>query len=266
MSIRPGNSRAMAGQDSSQEVVRGGSSRFADTQWSVVLAAKMEGSSQAAEAMEKLCRTYWKPIYCFVRRQGHSPEQAEDLTQEFFSLLLPKDYLQHLRHQNGKFRSFLLTFVKHFLSDQYDKARALKRGGGIAETRFEALSEEERYQLEPTESFSPDHLFDRRWAQTILDQASDCLRQECAANGKAALFDALQRPQTREEGAAPTHAELAVRLGMTESAFTSAVHRLRQRHFELLRKEVARTVEPGGDVDAEIRYLIEVLGRDFGPT
>lgn len=256
----------MEGQETTQETNRTGVGHFADTHWSVVLAAKEEGSSGAAEAMEKLFRTYWRPVYAYIRRQGHGPEDAEDLTQEFFGRLLAKDYLQHLRHREGKFRSFLLTFVKHFLSDERDKARAMKRGGGVPEIRIDALSEEERYRVEPAGSFSPERLFDRRWAQTILEQASACLREEYASADRITLFDALQHFHPGHDGPAPSYAELATHLDMSESAVTSAVHRLRRRHSELLREAVARTVEQREHVDEEIRYLIEVLGQSSGTT
>lgn len=254
----------MQGQETTQETDRGGASQFADTHWSVVLAAKEEGSTQADEAMEKLCQSYWRPLYAYVRRQRHSPEEAEDLTQEFFVRLKDKNYLAHLKHQNGKFRSFLLTLLKHFLSDERDKARALKRGGGESPTPLDALSEEERYRVEPAEHFSPEHLFDRRWAQTVLERAAGRLRDEYAATGKIDLFDALHHLQPGQVGPAPSYAELGARLSLSESAVTSAVFRLRRRQAELLREEVAQTVRCREDVDEEIRYLIEVLGRSGG--
>jgi RNA polymerase sigma-70 factor (ECF subfamily) len=148
----------MEGQETTQGTDRGGASHFADAHWSVVLAAKEEESPRASEAMEKLCRTYWRPLYAYVRRQAHNPEEAEDLTQEFFARLLAKDYLQHLRHREGKFRSFLLTFVKRFLSDERDKAGAQKRGGGKTFISLDQTSEEEACLNEPRNDLSPDQI------------------------------------------------------------------------------------------------------------
>jgi RNA polymerase sigma-70 factor (ECF subfamily) len=232
---------------------------FPITHWSIVWTARDGDSPAAIEAWEKLCRAYWGSLFCYVRRRGHSFEEAEDLTQEFFLRLKNKEYLVHLQNREGKFRSFLLTLLKHFLCDERDKARALKRGGGVPDARLDALSEEERYRVEPADSFSPEHLFDRRWAQTVLEQALDRLRQEYAEAGKTALFDALQHLHPGHDGPAPAYAELGARLGLSESAVTSAIFRLRRRHAELLREEVAQTVARREDIDEEIRYLIEVM-------
>jgi len=226
-----------------------------------VLKACQSDTTTAATALNKLCQTYWYPVYAFIRRQGNGPEDGRDLTQEFFARLLEKDYLQHLRHREGKFRSFLLTLLKHLLSDERDKARALKRGGGQAPVFLDALAEEERYRVEPADSSTPEHLFDRRWAQTVLEQALRRLREEYSAAGKAALFDALHHLHPGRDGLAPSYVELGARLGLSESAVTSAIFRLRRRHSELLREEVSQTVARREDVDEEIRYLIEVMGR-----
>ncbi len=237
-----------------------GDGSFADTHWSVVLEAKAEGSSQAAEATEKLCRTYWRPLYAYIRRQGHTPEEAEDLTQEFFARLLAKDYLQHLRHQEGKFRSFLLTFVKRFLSDERDKAGAQKRGGGKSFISLDDTSAEETYLNEPRNDLSPDQIFDRRWAQTVMERALTRLREEYVAGGKEALFEQLKDIQPGEHGES-SYAAIGARLGLAEGTVKSAVHRLRQRHRELLRKEIARTVARPEEIDDEIRNLLVVLSR-----
>ena len=234
---------------------------FATTHWSVVLAARDTQPPRAADALEKLCRAYWRPLYTYVRRQGHGPEEAKDLTQEFFARLLEKNHLAHLRHQEGKFRSFLLTVLNHFLSDQRDKARAQKRGGGQTPIFLDALSEEERYQVESANEASPEALFDKRWAQTVLDQALDRLRDEYREAGNEALFEGLKELQPHHAGPTPSYAELAARLGMTESAVTSAIHRLRRRHSEILRDEVAQTVAHPDEVGEEIRYLIEIVSR-----
>src|SRR5262249_515614 len=233
---------------------------FTTTHWSVVVAAKDGDPSEAANALEKLCHTYWPPLYNYIRRDGHSPEDAQDLTQEFFSPLLTKDYLAYLRDQRGKFRSFLLTFLKHFLSDQRDKAAAQKRGGGKQFVPLDATSAEETNFLQLVDPIGPEQLFERRWAQTVLERALERLRQEYAAIGKLELFDSLKDLQPGERGTA-SYAELGQRFGMSESAIKSAVHRLRQRHRELLREEIAHTVARPEEIDEEIRYLLGVLSR-----
>lgn len=250
----------MEGQETTQETGRGGAGQFADTHWSVVIAAKQEGSIQAAEAMEKLCRTYWPPLYAYIRRQGHRPEEAEDLTQEFFARLLEKDYLQHLRHREGKFRSFLLTFVKRFLSDERDKAGARKRGGGRTIVSLDDTSAEERYMSEVKNGLSPDEMFEHRWAQTIMERALNRLREEYVAGGKEALFEQLKDIQPGEHGES-SYAEIGLRLGLAEGTVKSAVHRLRRRHRELLREEIAQTVARPEEIDEEIRNLLTVLSR-----
>src|SRR5437867_10449751 len=165
---------------------------FTTTHWSVVLAAKEGGSARADEAMESLCCTYWPPLYAFIRREGHEPEEARDLTQEFFAQLLAKDYLGLLRHQRGKFRSFLLTFVKHFLCAERAKARAQKRGAGKVLFSLDGCSAEERRLASTLSDLSAEEIFDRRWAETMLDNSVERLRQEYAEKGKAALFEKLK--------------------------------------------------------------------------
>jgi len=234
---------------------------FTTTHWSVIWAARDGDSTRATEALNKLCRAYWRPLFYYVRRRGHRFEEARDLTQGFFAHLLEKEQLRHLSHQGGKFRSFLLTLMNHFLADERDRAHALKRGGGQSPVFLDALSEEERYQVEPANGVTPEHLFDRCWAQTVLEQASQRLRTEYEAGGKGPLFEALQQLQPGRAGTGPSYAELAARLGMSESAVTSAIHRLRRRHAEILREEVAQTVSDGEQIDGEIRYLLEVVSR-----
>ncbi|MFO1501042.1 MAG: sigma-70 family RNA polymerase sigma factor [Verrucomicrobiota bacterium] len=232
---------------------------FVTTHWSVVLAAK-GGSAQASEALEQLCRIYWRPLYAFIRRHGSSPADAQDLTQEFFARLLSKDYLRHLHDRRGKFRSFLLTFVKHFLSDERDRASALKRGGGQTPLPLEDAAGEDLYVAEAGHQLSPDQVFERRWAQTVLDHALQRLAHEYAVAGKGALYDRLKEVQPGEHGPV-SYAQLGEELGMTEAAIKSAVHRLRRRHRELLREEIAHTVTRPEDVDDEIRYLIGLLSK-----
>ena len=233
---------------------------FATTHWSVVLAARDGESAQVTEALEKLCRAYWYPLYAFVRRQGHSPEDAQELTQEFFARLIEKDFLRHLTHRDGRFRSFLLKFMQHFLSDERDKARAQKRGGGQTPVALDGLAPEERYALEPADTLTPELAYERCWAQTLFQRAQDCLREEYTASGKAALFDLLKDYEPNAPGAL-TCAQLGERLGMSESAIKVALHRLRQRHQALLQAEIAQTVSTPLEIEDEVRHLIDVLGR-----
>jgi RNA polymerase sigma-70 factor (ECF subfamily) len=250
----------MEGQETTQRISRAHASHFVDTHWSVVLAAKEEGSSRAAEAMEKLCRSYWRPLYAYIRREGHSPEEAEDLTQEFFARLLAKDYLRHLRHREGKFRSFLLTFVKRFLSDERDKAGAQKRGGGKTFFSLDETLAEEGYLSASVNGFSPDQIFDRRWAQTVMERGLSRLREEYVAGGKEALFEQLKDIQPGEHGES-SYADIGARLGLAEGTVKSAVHRLRLRHREVLREEIAQTVARPEEIDEEIRNLLTVLSQ-----
>jgi RNA polymerase sigma factor (sigma-70 family) len=250
----------MNGQTTLHQLRGDGGRQFSDTHWSVVLKAKDEGSRQAAEAMERLCRTYWHPLYAYIRREGHGPEAAEDLTQEFFARLLAKDYLQHLRHREGKFRSFLLTLVKRFLSDERDKARAQKRGGGQTLIALDETRAEELYLGRESRGLNPDQLFDRRWAETVMECALGRLRKEYADGGKSALFDQLKDIQPGEHGES-SYAEIGARLGLAEGSVKSAVHRLRRRHREILREEIARTVARTVEIDEEIRDLLGILSQ-----
>lgn len=232
---------------------------FATTHWGTVLQARDGSSGEAPAALDQLFRIYWPPLYAFIRRQGHAPEAAQDLTQEFLARFAEKNYLSHLTHQEGKFRSFLLKVLTHFLSDQRDRARAQKRGGGLAPVFLDALSEEERWSLEPAENAPPEAVYDRRWAQTVLTQAAARLREQYGGSEeKARLFEALKEFQPGAE-TSPSYGELAARLGMTESAVATAVHRFRKRYSEALREVIAQTVGRPEEVEEEIRYLIQVL-------
>jgi RNA polymerase sigma factor (sigma-70 family) len=233
---------------------------FTTTHWSVVLAAKRNDSAEGSKALERLCRTYWPPLYGYIRRDGHSPEDAQDLTQEFFARLVEKDYLGYLEDQRGKFRSFLLTLLKHFLSDQRAKAGAQKRGGGKAFVSLDDTSAVEAdYQIEATHDGNPEHLYERQWAKRVLEQALGRLRQEYVSEGKAVLFEQLKDLQPGEHGAT-SYVQIGTQLGMSEAAIKSAVHRMRRRHGELLREEIAQTVSRPEEVNEEIRYLLRVLG------
>jgi RNA polymerase sigma-70 factor (ECF subfamily) len=231
---------------------------FATTHWSVVLAAKEGDSSEAAGALEKLCRTYWPPLYAYIRRDGCDKTEAQDLTQEFFARLLARDYLQQLRHREGKFRSFLLAYLKNFLSEQRRKAGAQKRGGDRVFVSLDAPACEQGYLLEPVDELTPDQVFERRWAQAILQTALDRLRAEFAGRGQSVLFERLQDYQPREAGGR-SYAQLGGELGMTETAVKSAVQRMRQRHRELLREEIAQTVTRPEEIEEELRHFRAVL-------
>lgn len=241
----------------------GGARWFATTHWSVVWQAKQGDASTGAAALEKLCRTYWPPLYSYIRREGHDVAEAEDLTQEFFARLLARDYLRQLHHQQGKFRSFLLAYLKNFLSEQRRKAGAQKRGGERVFVSLDAAAGEEGYLHEPVDELTPDQVFERRWAQTVLQTALTRLREEYSARGQTALFDRLQDYQPREPGGR-SYAQLGDELGLTEAAVKSAVQRMRQRHRELLREEVAHTVTRPEEIDEELRHFRALLGRDRG--
>lgn len=231
---------------------------FTTTHWSVVLAAGDQHSPQSTDALERLCRAYWFPLYAYVRRCGYDVPDAQDRTQSFFARLLERNLLAGLKPAGAKFRSFLLTALKNFLAHEWEKARAAKRGGDAVVFSFEELDSESRYAQEPADAATPDVLFERRWAETVLDQALERLRQEHLAAGKEPLFNALVNCLTGTERGQP-HAELAQRLGMTEDAIKMAVHRLRKRYASLLRQEVAQTVSSPAEIDEELRALLAAV-------
>jgi RNA polymerase sigma-70 factor (ECF subfamily) len=246
----------MEGPDETSSPERAG--WFATTHWSVVLAARDGESTTSRKALERLCCLYWPPIYAFLRREGHRPADAEDLTQAFFAHLFEKSFLAHLQHQEGRFRSFLLTFLKHFLSDQRDKADAQKRGGGKALLSLDQMAEEERSGMEPPGQWTAEQVFERRWAQALMEQAVERLRREYVANGKEPLFELLKDVQPGERGTL-TYADIGVRLGLTEQAVKNAIHRLRRRHREILREEIAQTLTDPSKIEEEIQHLMAVL-------
>ena len=230
---------------------------FATTHWSVVLAA--QGPSPAAEeALEKLCRTYWRPIYGFVRRQGVGPEEAKDLTQGYFALLLERRDLNAVRQEKGRLRSYLLTSLKHFLTNEHNRAMAIKRGEGKHLIPLEALGERERIGFEPSETLAADQIYERRWALSVLDQVMGRLGDEYRAAGNTGLFDRLQKLLTDERDR-PLPADTAREFGMTESAVRQASYRMRHRYRQLLREEIAHTVIAVGDIEDELRHLVAVL-------
>jgi RNA polymerase sigma factor (sigma-70 family) len=230
---------------------------FTTTHWSVVLAAQDE-TPAAREALEKLCRTYWRPVYGFVRRQGVGPEEAKDLTQGFFALLLERRDLDTVRKEKGRLRSYLLTSLKHFLTNEHHRAIAIKRGEGQLLIPLDQLHEGERAGFEPADTSTADQIYERRWALVLLDQVLTRLGDEYGASGNAALFEHLKALLT-DEPDHPSHAQIADELGMTENAVKQAFHRLRERYRQLLREEIAHTVMAPGDIEDELRHLIAVL-------
>jgi RNA polymerase sigma-70 factor (ECF subfamily) len=233
---------------------------FATTHWSIVLAAGQADSPHAAAALERLCRTYWPPLYAFIRRRGHGPEEAQDLTQEFFARFLKRNDLAATSPDKGRFRSFLLTVLKHFLANEWHREQCQKRGGGQVGIPLDAEPVEARYQIELVDTATPESAFERHWAFTVLDQTMNRLRQEYTNSGKADLFDLLKEALSGQERITP-RAELAARCGISVGAVDVAVHRLRRRYGELLRDEIAHTVGQPGEVEDEIRHLKTVLAR-----
>ncbi len=238
----------------------GQSAWFATTHWSVVLTAGQCDSPQAADALERLCRTYWYPLYAYVRREGYDEESAKDLTQGFFERFLEKKYLDQTQREKGKFRSFLLKSLKHFLSDQRDKARAQKRGGGKTFVSLDDSTCEDRYRLERGAVMNPEKLFDRRWALMLLEQAKERLKEEYVRAGKSKVYERLEVFDSGES-VVPSYAEVAVELELTEGGVKAAVSRMRERHRELVREEVANTVTTPAEVDEEIRCLIRAISE-----
>jgi RNA polymerase sigma factor (sigma-70 family) len=233
-------------------------SGFATTHWSVVMAAGKGHSAQAADALEKLCRTYWFPLYTFVRRHISEAHDAEDLTQEFFTRFLAKEYFGRADPALGRFRSFLLACLKNFLSEQQRQARRLKRGGGQTTISWDSQTAEERYRLEPADPVTAEQVYDRRWALTLLETVLARLADEQSAAGKERVFAQLKDylwGETRET----SYGEMAERLGMTEGAVKVTVHRLRRRLRDLLREEVSHTVAADAEIDEELRHLIGAI-------
>ena len=231
---------------------------FTTTHWSVVLAAGDSASPQAGAALDNLCRSYWYPLYAYVRRRGHDVESAKELTQEFFALLLGKCLLAGVDPTKGKFRSWLLGVMNHFLAHEWAKVRAQKRGGDQPAFSLDETSADERYQLEPADESTPEKIFDRRWAFTVLDQAAVRLRVEYEAAGKGSLYSCL-KGFVSAESAPVSYEEAARHLGLSQGAVKSAIHRLRQRYQELIRGEIAQTVTSAAEVDEEIQYLLAVI-------
>jgi RNA polymerase sigma factor (sigma-70 family) len=234
--------------------------RFATTEWSLILSAADHASPRFRQALGELCQKYWYPLYAFVRRQGHLPAEAEDLTQEFFLRLVEKDFLDAAGPEKGKFRTFMLVCLKRFLANQHDRKLAQKRGGRSRLVSFDIAAAESSYQLEPVEPTTPERIFERRWALALLDCVVQRLQSEYTAAGKQQLFSELKVFLVMQEVPA-TYAELSARLQLSEGALKVAVHRLRKRYGELLSAEVARTLDGRTSVKEEINELIAALGR-----
>jgi DNA-directed RNA polymerase specialized sigma24 family protein len=238
-------------------------SRFQTTSWSLVLAAAGQTTPEARAALATLCRTYWHPVYSFVRRSGYQPDQAQDLTQGFFLVLLEKHYVGDADRQRGRFRSFLLTSVKHFLSNERDRANALKRGGSRLPVSIDAIEAEGWYAPAATVTATPESLFERRWALSLLAQVMARLRAEFAAAGKLAQFETMSSFLNCDpEGGG--YEALAARLGMSAGALRTAVHRMRHRYRAILRAEIAETVSTPEEIDEEIRFLLAALMVEHG--
>lgn len=231
---------------------------FVTTRWTVVLHAGRKSSPQSERALSDLCQAYWFPLYAYVRRKGHSKEDAEDLTQAFFERFLEKNYLEGLSAERGKFRAFLLASLKHFLANEWDKSRRQKRGGGAQHLSLDWQSAEEKLRHEPPDPSSPDRIFDREWALALLEQVIARLRDECARDGKSDLFAQAKGYLMVGEQMIP-YADAAKSLGMDEGAVRVAVHRLRKRYRELLRDEIAGTLSDAAQVPEELQSLQAAL-------
>ena len=230
---------------------------FAPTDWDLVIVAGQSDEELAAEALAKLCHTYWYPLYAYVRRKGHSAHDAEDLTQGFFEQLMRLQSIKQVRG-DGKFRSFLLSSLEHFLAAEWNRAHRQKRGGQCPAISLDEVHPETRYQLEPLDQCTAEKIYERRWAMTVLEQALERLRRDCMAAHKEALFEQL-KGALGGDGASAPYAEIGALLNMSEVAVKVAVHRLRQRYAELVREEVARTLTNPAEVEEEIRYLLAAL-------
>ena len=228
---------------------------FQTTAWSLVLAAAGKPTTDSRQALASLCQTYWNPVYAFIRRCGHTPDQSQDLTQGFFTRLLEKHFLQGVDRQRGRFRSFLLAAVKHFLANERDRAHALKRGGGHVPISIDLLEAESWYKPAAVETTTPESLFERRWALSVLDQVMARLRAEYSAMGKTDQFARLEALLTKDARCEP----LAQEMGVSAGALRMSLHRLRRKYRHILREEIAETVSTPTEIDDEIRFLMSVL-------
>lgn len=239
----------------------GGAGRFATTHWSVVLAAAQTQSPEAEGALEALCRQYWYPLYAWLRRKGHSPHEAEDLTQEFFSRrIVTKLIFKGIHPGEGRFRTWLLTSLQNLLLNEYDRLHAQKRGGGLEHVPLDCQDAENRYSLEPTHDLTPDKLYERAWAVTLLERALNELRVQYEQSGRIELFSELNGFLPGALSRRP-YAEAAARLGKSEEAVKMAVSRLRQDYGRVLKDEIKRTVSNPEEAQTELRHLLSILGE-----
>ncbi len=230
------------------------SGHFVTTHWSMVVRAGREDPAATQAALCELCQTYWYPLYAFIRRQGRAPHDAEDLTQEFFARLLEKNYVAAAKQEKGKFRAFLLTALKGFLANEWDRQHARKRGGFQSHITMDQALAETRFEANLAPQLPPDVLFERQWAVTLLESVMARLEQEYLCTGRARLFERLRGCLAKEEGAQP-YAQIALELNLTEAAVKAAVHRLRARYRDLLRLEIAKTVASPDEIEGELRHL-----------
>lgn len=243
------------------------SSPFVTTHWSLVINAGHAGSASSEAALEQLCRTYWPPLYAYVRRNGHGPEDAQDLTQSFFERLLSESRFRLADPARGRFRTFLLTSLKHFLVNEWKRGQRLKRGAGTIHLSFNCDPEEAFYAREPVDEVTPELLYEKRWALRLLEEAMDAVRADYVRSKQGALFDAL-RNCAWGDGSGDRYQDAAAPLGLSEGAFKVAVFRLRQRFRDRLRNTIAATLsdpQNQSEVDAELRNLQEVLRRPVSP-
>jgi len=244
----------------SRDERRAGPAAFQTTHWSVVLAARDQEGTAAQEALASLCSSYWYPLYAFVRRCGHGPQEAEDLTQEFFYRFLERNWLGSVHPSGGKFRSFLLACLKHFLAKERQRANAQRRGGGCCVIPLDGQAAENRYLLEPPDNVTPEVLFERQWAVMVLERTYSLLKEQYARRGKGRLFEDLKGFLPAGKGSS-SRAELAAKRGISADSLDVAIHRLRQRFGALLREELAQTVSSPAEVEEELRHLISILER-----
>lgn len=254
------NRRWMAETDFELNAVAKPPPVFVTTHWSVVLAAGRNDTTRARDALSRLCQTYWYPLYAYVRRRGYSPHDAQDLTQEFFARLLENQSLGKADPERGRFRSFILVSMNHFLSSQWKKGMAQRRGGGCPNLSLDWAAAEERFDLEPSTHAAPDKLFEKQWAVTLLGEVLNRLEQEYQQAGKTELFAALKETLLGLRESQP-YRELGMELGMNENAVKVAVHRLRKRYRELIRSEIANTLDREGELEAEMKHLCKVLSQ-----
>jgi len=245
---------------SSRAISSNSHARFATTHWSVVLAAGDKSHSQCTTALQTLCQTYWYPLYAYVRHLGTRAQDAEDLTQAFFVFLLEKDRLGSLVKDKGKFRSFLLTALKHFRTDQWKRASATKRGGGRKIFSLDMADAEGRFLHEPVDTTTPERLYELNWAVALLNSVFEQLQHEHQAQGRGEQFESLKFCLTGQRSTLP-YGQLAAQLAVSESSLKVSVHRLRKRYRELLQQEIAHTVADPRAVDEELRYLFQILSQ-----